>query len=76
MLLLRERGLQLIHDIPDEVKTLSICGDQARIQQILADFLLNMVRYAPSPTGWVEMQVSPSLKKISEATIAAHIEFR
>lgn len=76
MLLLRERGLQLIHDIPEEVKTLAVCGDQARIQQILADFLLNMVRYAPSTTGWVEMQVSPSLKQISEATTMTHIEFR
>ncbi|KAL8484828.1 hypothetical protein ACS0TY_027209 [Phlomoides rotata] len=76
MLLLRERGLQLIHDIPEEVKTLALCGDQARIQQILADFLLNMVRHAPSQTGWVEMQVSPRLKQISETTTMAHTEFR
>ncbi|CAI9779723.1 unnamed protein product [Fraxinus pennsylvanica] len=76
MLLLRERGLQLIRDIPEEIKTLSVYGDQVRIQQVLADFLLNMVRYAPSPEGWVEIQLRPSLKLISDGITIVHIEFR
>lgn len=76
MILLRERGLQLIRDIPEEIKTMSVYGDQVRIQQILADFLLNMVRCAPSPDGWVEIQVRPSLKKISDEIDLVHLEFR
>ncbi|XP_075476161.1 LOW QUALITY PROTEIN: phytochrome B-like [Primulina tabacum] len=76
MLFLRERGLQLIRDIPEEVKTLAVHGDQFRIQQVLADILLNMARYAPSPEGWVEIQLSPSLKWISEGITIVHIEFR
>ncbi|KAI3459213.1 hypothetical protein Pfo_015876 [Paulownia fortunei] len=76
MLLLRERGLQLIRDIPEEVKTLALYGDQVRIQQVLADFLLSMVRYAPSPDGWVEIQLRPSLKEVSEGITIVHIEFR
>lgn len=76
MLFLRERGLQLIRDIPEEVKTLAVHGDQFRIQQVLADILLNMARYAPSPEGWVEIQLSPSLKWISEGIAIVHIEFR
>ncbi|KAL3508171.1 hypothetical protein ACH5RR_033553 [Cinchona calisaya] len=76
MLLLRERGLQLIRDIPEEIKTLAVCGDQVRIQQVLADFLLNMVRYAPSPDGWVEIQLRPSLKQISIGINILHMEFR
>ncbi|XP_020555118.1 phytochrome B isoform X2 [Sesamum indicum] len=75
MLLLRERGLQLVRDIPEEVKTLVVYGDQVRIQQILADFLRNMVHHAPSP-GWVEMQLKPSLKQISDGITVAHNEFR
>ncbi|KAL0376351.1 UNVERIFIED_CONTAM: Phytochrome B [Sesamum calycinum] len=75
MLLLRERGLQLVRDIPEEVKTLVVYGDQVRIQQILADFLRNMVHHAPSP-GWVEMQLKPSLKQISDGVTVAHNEFR
>lgn len=76
MLLLRERGLQLIRDIPEEIKTLGICGDQVRIQQILAEFLVNMVRYAPSPDGWVEIHVQPRLKQITEGQNTVYIEFR
>lgn len=76
MILLRERGLQLIRDIPEEIKTLTVYGDQVRIQQVLADFLLNMVRYAPSPDGWVEIQVRPTLKEISDGITLVHIEFR
>lgn len=76
MLLLRERNLQLIRDIPEEVKTMSVYGDQVRIQQVLADFLLNMVRYAPSPEGWVELRVCPFLKQNSDGLALAHTEFR
>ncbi|KAL7252219.1 hypothetical protein ACSBR1_013965 [Camellia fascicularis] len=76
MILLRERGLQLIRDIPEEIKTLTVYGDQLRIQQVLADFLLNMVRYAPSPEGWVEIHVRPRLKQISDEITLLHIEFR
>ncbi|GFZ21724.1 phytochrome B [Actinidia rufa] len=76
MILLRERGLQLIRDIPEEIKTLAVYGDQVRIQQVLADFLLNMVRYAPSPEGWVEIQVRPRLEQISDEITILHIEFR
>ncbi|BBG93067.1 phytochrome B [Prunus dulcis] len=76
MLLLRERDLQLIRDIPEEIKTLAVCGDQVRIQQVLADFLLNMVRYAPSPEGWVEIHVLPSLKKVPDGVTLVRTEFR
>jgi len=31
MIHLRERGLQLIRDIPEEIKVIYIYGDQARI---------------------------------------------
>lgn len=76
IVLLRERGLQLIHDIPEEVKSMTVYGDQLRVQQILADFLQSMVRYARSPEGWVEIQLKPSLKEISQGKTAVHIEFR
>lgn len=76
MLLLRERTLQLICDIPEEIKTLAVYGDQLRIQQVLADFLLNIVRYAPSPDGWVEIHVHPRIKQISDGLTLLHAEFR
>nr|AAQ11872.1 phytochrome B [Stellaria longipes] len=76
MIPLRERELQLIRDIPEEIKTLAVCGDQIRIQQILAEFLVNMVRYAPSPDGWVEIHVLPRLKQVADGATVAYIEYR
>ncbi|XP_072984782.1 phytochrome B-like [Typha latifolia] len=77
MILLRERGLQLIRDIPEEIKVISVFGDQVRIQQVLADFLLNMVRCAPSPDGWLEIQVRLSLEQNSDGTemMLSHFRF-
>ncbi|PWA67173.1 phytochrome B [Artemisia annua] len=76
MLVLRDRGLQLIRDIPEEVKNLTIYGDQARVQQVLTNFLLNMARHSPSPDGWVELQVRPSLKQTFDGLNIVHIAFR
>lgn len=76
ILLLRERHLQLICDIPETTKALTVYGDQYRIQQVLADFLLNMVRYAPSPDGWVEIDVDPRIKQISDKLALLHATFR
>ncbi|KAI3894274.1 hypothetical protein MKW92_044125 [Papaver armeniacum] len=76
MTLLRERGLQLMRDIPEEIKTLAVIGDQVRIQQVLVNFLLSAVQYTPSPGGWVEIKVQSSLKKISDGKELLHLEFR
>ncbi|XP_068662138.1 phytochrome B-like [Aristolochia californica] len=76
MILLRQRGLQLIRDIPEEIKVMAVYGDQVRLQQVLAGFLLNMVKYAPTPGGWVEIHVRPSLKQISEGIDIVFLEIR
>ncbi|CAM0872903.1 unnamed protein product [Alopecurus aequalis] len=76
MILLRERDLQLIRDIPDEIKETSAYGDQYRIQQVLSDFLLSMVRFAPTENGWVEIQVRPNVKQNSDGTETMLFLFR
>ncbi|GJN08062.1 hypothetical protein PR202_ga25950 [Eleusine coracana subsp. coracana] len=76
MLLLRERDLQLIRDIPDEIKEASAYGDQYRIQQVLSDFLLSMVRFAPTENGWVEIHVRPNVKQNSDGTETMLFVFR
>ena len=76
VILLRERNLQWIHDIHEEINTLAVFGYELRFQQALADFLINMVRYAPSPDGWVEIHVRPNLKQISDGFTLLHAEFR
>lgn len=76
MVLLRERGLQLIRDIPEEVKRISVYGDELRVQQVLANFLQSMVCCAPLPEGWVEIQIKPSRKQNSDGTFAVLLQFR
>ncbi|KAF3322667.1 phytochrome B [Carex littledalei] len=76
MILLRERGLQIIRDIPEEIKVTSAYGDQCRIQQVLADFLMSMVRCAPSENGWVEIQVKLTPKRSTDGTETIHFLFR
>jgi len=76
MILLQQRNLQLIRDIPEETKTLAVCGDQVRLQQILAEFLVSMVRCTPSTDGWVEIHVRPRLKQIANGENVVYIEFR
>ncbi|XWS19781.1 hypothetical protein CRYUN_Cryun31cG0046200 [Craigia yunnanensis] len=75
MILLRERKLQLFHEIPEEIKTLSLYGDQIRLQLVLSDFLLNVVHHAP-PDGWVEIRISPDLKLIQDGNEFVHLQFR
>ncbi|KAA8514995.1 hypothetical protein F0562_018218 [Nyssa sinensis] len=75
MILLKEKNLQLVLEIPNEIKTLSLSGDQIRLQLILSDFLLNIVHYTP-PDGWVEIKVSPGLKLIQDGNEFVHLQFR
>ncbi|XP_077227181.1 phytochrome B-like [Tasmannia lanceolata] len=76
MFVLRERNLQLVRDIPEEIKTMSLYGDQIRLQQVLADFLLNIAYHAPSSDGWVEIEVAPSLRLIENGVEFVHLQFR
>ena len=76
MILLRERNLQLFLEIPEEIKSLSLYGDQIRLQLVLSDFLLNVVHHTPSPDGWVEIKISPGLKIIQDGNEFIRLQFR
>ncbi|PIA30054.1 hypothetical protein AQUCO_05700038v1 [Aquilegia coerulea] len=76
MILVTEKKLQLIWKIPEEVKTLSLYGDQIRLQQILANILLNVIHHAPSPDGWVEIKVVPSVQTVQDSDELVRLQFR
>ncbi|XP_060196071.1 phytochrome E isoform X1 [Lycium barbarum] len=76
MILLKEKNLQLLHDIPDQIKTLPLYGDQIKLQRVLSDFLLSVVHHAPSPDGWVEIKVLPGLKLAQDGNDFIHLQFR
>ncbi|GFY88690.1 phytochrome E [Actinidia rufa] len=76
MIILKEKNLQLVHEIPDEIKTLNLFGDKVRLQLVLSDFLLNIAHYAPTPNGWVEIKVSHGFKRIQDGNELVRLQFR
>lgn len=75
-ILLGEKNLQLIHDIPVETKILALCGDRIRLQLVLSDFLLNVVHHSPAPNGRVEIKVSHDFKLVQDGNQYVHLQFR
>ncbi|PHU25930.1 Phytochrome E [Capsicum chinense] len=76
MIFLKEKNLQLLRDIPDQIKTLPLYGDQIKLQRVLSDFLLTVVHHAPSPDGWVEIKVLPGLRLVQDGKELIHMQFR
>ncbi|KAL6197343.1 hypothetical protein ACLB2K_032952 [Fragaria x ananassa] len=71
----RQRNVQLLYEIPNEIKSLYLHGDQIKLQLVLSDFLLNVVLHA-SPNGWVEIRISPGLKVIKDGNSSIRLQFR
>ncbi|XP_022955145.1 phytochrome E-like [Cucurbita moschata] len=76
MTVVREKKIQLFHEIPEEIKVLNLCGDHIKLQLVLSDFLLNVVQYAPVPDGWVEIKISSGLKLIQDGNEHIHLQIR
>ncbi|KAE8720033.1 hypothetical protein F3Y22_tig00109923pilonHSYRG00145 [Hibiscus syriacus] len=76
MILLKERNLQLLHETPKEIKTLSLYGDRIRLQLVLSDFLFNVVHHASSLGGWVELKISPGIKLVRDGNEFVRLQFR
>ncbi|KAL0729860.1 hypothetical protein Bca4012_025953 [Brassica carinata] len=64
MLVVGEKNLHLILNIP-----MDVYGDQKRIQQLIAEFLLIIVHYAPTE-GSVELNLHRQRKYKTCSTIA------
>ncbi|XP_059658432.1 phytochrome E-like [Cornus florida] len=75
MILLKERNLQLFHEIPEEIRKLSLLGDRMKLQLLLSDFLLNIVHHTPAD-GWVDIRVSPGSKLIHDGNEFIHLQLR
>ncbi|CAN8324744.1 unnamed protein product [Cochlearia groenlandica] len=75
MLVVREKNLELIRNIPLGIKSMVVYGDRIRIQQVLAEFLLSIVRYATTGSS-VELHLHTVLKKMADGFSAIRMEFR
>ncbi|KAM0948382.1 putative histidine kinase [Dioscorea sansibarensis] len=59
------RGIRIIDSLPDVFLTESLYGDNLRLQQIIADFLIVSVKYSPSG-GQVEITANVNKDRLGE----------
>lgn len=76
MILSRERHVPLVHDSPPEIGYMCLFGDNLRLQQVLANFLLNALQFTPPSEGSVLLQVVPRKECIGKGVQIVYLEFR
>ncbi|KAJ4975834.1 hypothetical protein NE237_000940 [Protea cynaroides] len=77
MILSRERRVDLIHELPRELYSMFLYGDNLRLQQVLSNFLTNAVLFTPGFEGSsVVLRVIPREQRIGTAMHIVHLEFR
>ena len=75
MLQSSKKGIQLFCDTPPELKHMCCYGDSVRLQQVMADFLLNSIHFTPGG-GWVEIKVLPERRRLPGGVDIIKMEFR
>nr|CAD1816823.1 unnamed protein product [Ananas comosus var. bracteatus] len=69
------KGIRITYDLSDRLMTEEVYGDNLRLQQIIADFLLVSVKYSPSG-GHVEIAPKLIKDRLGETVHLVHLELR
>ncbi|XP_068658918.1 phytochrome A-like [Aristolochia californica] len=69
------KGIQVVYDAPEEVMNTSFYGDNLRLQQILADFLLVSVKFAPS-ASLIEIIIGLVKRQLGKSLHLLHLDLR
>lgn len=73
----REREIQVILDLPPDLLSMYLSGDRLRLQQVLADFLINALLFTPARQGSsITLRVIPRKERIGTKMHIVHLEFR
>ncbi|KAI3809698.1 hypothetical protein L1987_19296 [Smallanthus sonchifolius] len=73
----RERKVEVVLDAAEQVSSLSLFGDNLRVQQVLSDFLSNALSFTPDFEGSsVLFRVTHKMERIGAKIQVAHLEFR
>nr|XP_043621174.1 phytochrome C [Erigeron canadensis] len=76
-ILSRERKVEVVYDAPEQVLSLSVFGDNLRLQQVLSDFLSNALSFTPQYEGSsIQFRVTHRMEHIGTKIQVAHLEFR
>ncbi|KAH1081678.1 hypothetical protein J1N35_021439 [Gossypium stocksii] len=77
MLISQERQVQVIQDLPPEVSSMYLYGDNLRLQQVLSDFLTNALLFTPVfEESSVSFRVVPRKERIGTKIQIVYLEFR
>ncbi|XP_022771664.1 phytochrome C-like [Durio zibethinus] len=73
----QERQVDVIRDLPAEVSSMFLFGDNLRLQQVLSDFLTNALLFTPAFEGSsVAFRVFPRKQRIGTKMHIVYLEFR
>lgn len=72
----KERQVTLVHDLPTEISSMHLYGDNLRLQQVLAEFIVTSVQFTPPAAGAVQLRVIPRMQQIGIGVHIVHLEFR
>ncbi|XP_041006035.1 phytochrome C isoform X2 [Juglans microcarpa x Juglans regia] len=77
MILCRERRVQVIHDLPAEVSSMHLYGDNLRLQQVLSQFMTTALLFTPAFEGsLIAFRVNPKKERIGMKIRIVRLEFR
>lgn len=77
MILSREREVRITCDAPAEVASMYLYGDNARLQQVLSEFLTKALIFTPAFEGsTVLLRLIPKKRRIGSKIQIVHLEFR
>ncbi|GAV79189.1 PHY domain-containing protein/HisKA domain-containing protein/PAS domain-containing protein/GAF domain-containing protein/HATPase_c domain-containing protein/PAS_2 domain-containing protein [Cephalotus follicularis] len=75
-MLSQERLVQIVQDIPAEVSTMHLYGDNLRLQQVLSDFLRTALLFTPAfESSSISFRVISRKKRIGMNIEIVHLEF-
>lgn len=69
------KGVRIIYDVSDDSMSEGVYGDNLRLQQILADFLLVSVKSSPAG-GQIELAVNLAKDQLGKSLHVIHLELR
>ncbi|ONK64450.1 uncharacterized protein A4U43_C07F26120 [Asparagus officinalis] len=76
MALSKKREVLLVHDSTAEVSSLNLYGDNLRLQQVLADFLVTALQFSPPADGSVILRGISRKQRIGTGVHIVHLELR
>lgn len=75
MIASNEKGVRIVNSLSDKFMTEGLYGDNLRLQQILADFLVVSVKYSPNG-GLVEITSEINKDQLGKDLHLVHLELR